>query len=541
MIRRAGADVGTMLLAAAIAAGAGSVAIAGPASAGSEGANGGACVGGSGCMTTLAAAVGAAHSGDTIRLAAGTYTGGVTIGKDLHIVGAGAGRTVIKGGGPVLTITTPESGPPAVSLAALTITGGVTHGDGVDATGGGIYVPAGPGSSTGATVSLTGVDVTGNRTVPFTTSPSPSGVPCPEGDCPFAESRGAGIANYGTLTLVDSAVSRNSAIGRASDAVGGGIFSAGPLTLTSSRVEGNRVAPAGIGRFAEGGGIFMEGGGKLTLRDSRVNRNVVELKTSWPKAPQGVLLDMNANSGAIHIGDGSDALIEGTEISQNVVIADDTAGEILAFDAALLVRDGYLTMRPSTVSDNVLTVATLTSEDVGSSGTAMEFNGPGEITDSRITGNSVTVSTGPDPDAVAEATSGLAVYDFFDNPRQVTLRRVLIRGNTARAVSLKGRALTTGAGIFNNSLLSLNNVVVSGNLGSADAPRAQAQGAGIWNGPFLSGPPVKLDLHDTTVTANRLTVSAGGTSRGAGLYTTVPVTLDRSAVSANAPDQCFGC
>ena len=59
----------------------------------------------SGCpYTQLAPALGAAHDGDTIRLGPGTYDGGVTIDVSVKLAGAGAGRTIISGGGPVLTI-----------------------------------------------------------------------------------------------------------------------------------------------------------------------------------------------------------------------------------------------------------------------------------------------------------------------------------------------------------------------------------------------------------------------------------------------------
>lgn len=134
------------------------------------------CVGGAGCLRTTQAAVDAAPVGATIRIAAGTFAGRVTIDKSLRLAGAGAGRTVIRGGGPVLTISTRASGPPAVSISGVTVTGGTAHGDGVEAWGGGIF-----------------------------------------------------------STL-------------------------GALVLTSSSVERNRAVPDSIGRFAEGGGIFMDSG-----------------------------------------------------------------------------------------------------------------------------------------------------------------------------------------------------------------------------------------------------------------------------------------
>src|SRR4051794_34834980 len=56
----------------------------------------------SGCpYTQLAPAVAAAHSGDQIKLGPGTYAGGIAINLSVNLVGAGAGKTVIRGGGPV--------------------------------------------------------------------------------------------------------------------------------------------------------------------------------------------------------------------------------------------------------------------------------------------------------------------------------------------------------------------------------------------------------------------------------------------------------
>jgi hypothetical protein len=92
-------------------------------------AGGDVCVGGGhGCHRTLQAALDAARDGDTIRIAPGTYPGGATIDKSVRVHGAGAGRTIIRGGGPVLTIGTfGADSEPTVLLSGLTITGGMTR------------------------------------------------------------------------------------------------------------------------------------------------------------------------------------------------------------------------------------------------------------------------------------------------------------------------------------------------------------------------------------------------------------------------------
>ena len=67
---------------------------------------------------TIAAAIAKANAGDTIYLAAGTYTENVTVPKPLTFVGAGAGTTSVDGGGSgrVFNITGA-----VVTLEALTL------------------------------------------------------------------------------------------------------------------------------------------------------------------------------------------------------------------------------------------------------------------------------------------------------------------------------------------------------------------------------------------------------------------------------------
>src|SRR5262249_22257542 len=140
---------------------------------------------------------------------------------------------------------------------------------GVDAAGGGIEVlPL-------STLTLSDSVVAGNRVKPTATVISPHGAECPGGKCPYASARGGGIANWGTLTLRNTTVSGNAVGGPlASDATGGGIWSAANVSVTLANAvvtQNHATAVAPYGRFAEGGGIFVEDSGRLRIGNSVVS------------------------------------------------------------------------------------------------------------------------------------------------------------------------------------------------------------------------------------------------------------------------------
>ena len=88
----------------------------------------------------------------------------------MHLQGFGATRTIISGGGPVVTIfraTAPDG--LSVSLDGVTITGGVNNSqpDNAVTFGGGVLIPTSqlaqpPFNGTGATVSISNSVITGN-------------------------------------------------------------------------------------------------------------------------------------------------------------------------------------------------------------------------------------------------------------------------------------------------------------------------------------------------------------------------------------------
>ena len=506
------------------------------------------CVGGPHCYTSIQAAVDAAADGDTVAVGRGTFAGGVTITKSVALTGAGANATTIRGGGPVLTIGTfGAATEPTVSISGVTITGGVTASspeskpftgqENVFAAGGGIEVPPAASFSPGATVTISDSTIAGNRAAP--TASAPLGPPCPSGRCPFAGAVGGGIDTWGNLTVTNSAVSSNVAAGVASDADGGGIAShLGDLVLTGVRMTGNQaIASIPNGRFAEGGAVFAQGG-SVTIRNSVFDGNAAKLTSNLPSFAGGNLIDMNANAGGIHVGDGIPTSVENTLITNNVASAVDPLGEPCAIDSGMLVGDSQLTMRTTLVSGNSTSGTVATSADVGPCGSALELDGGGTISNSQIIGNpSSEVSSSGD----AAVNGALAVLNFNNDPKLVTVDHSVISGNSATATSASGSASAQGGGVFTNSLLTLDHVLVSANVAKAQGPAGEAQGGGIWNGIELSGPPVELTLDHTTITHNGATGGAGVTVQGGGLYTNQPVTQSHSAIALNAPDQCFGC
>ncbi len=490
----------------------------------------------SGCpYTQLAPAVAAAHSDDRIKLGPGTYAGGVTIDLSVKLVGASAGQTIIRGGGPVLTIGTAGApSEPTVTIRGLTVTGGVTLGNLAPESGrgGGIYIPRAAGPSTGATVTIRDSVISGNTVAPRAAIESDD--PC----CLFADSGGGGISNDGTLTVVDTQISDNRAdpaAGLASNAIGGGILNRafGDLTVAHSVVTHNHVTvTAPNGRFAAGGGIAASGG-TLTITDSRVSDNTADTLSA---VPTGV--EQEATAGGIQIQGDASATIRGTTITANRISSTNTLGDAIAFSGGLHA-DGPLVLRDSTISNNRVTAATANGSRSGALATegGGELNADDTISHTRVTGNTVT-ATSPTGDAHAE-NGGILTAAF----EQMTISDSVISRNHLTATTTTGSATVQAGGIANIGILTLRNTNIDANSATASGPAGSAKGGGIWQGSDPRGPRLtQLALVDSAVTHNTLRASAGILVQGGGLYTPLfTVTATHSVIAQNAPDQCYGC
>jgi hypothetical protein len=491
----------------------------------------------SGCaFRQIAPAITAANPGDTIKVGAGTYDGGFTIDKSVKLVGAGAGETIISGGGPVITIGVAfAASEPTVTIDGVTVTGGVTVGNltAFNGRGGGIYIPRAAGPSTGATVTIRNSVIRGNSVAP--SEATDSGDPC----CPFADAGGGGISNDGTLTLDHTVVSGNrseAAAGLTSQAIGAGILNRafGNLTLKSSVVTANHAAVTPPnGQEAEAAGIEMVAG-TLTIDGSLITNNSAVLSTSLPSG-----VETTAGSGAIHVQASVVATVRNTIISGNTVSATSLDGDALAFCGGICA-DGTLAISGSTVSDNSVTATTpfgSASVDSGGLGTGCCQEPPTTVTISstRFADNSVT-ATAPAGTAMALG-GGITVA----NDKLIPISDSLVSGNRVAAITTTGSAIVHGGGIANDGLLTVRNTTVSDNTGTASGPGGEAQGGGIWNATFGPDLAAQLTLADSAVTHNTLTASLGITLQGGGLFTTFPVTLKNTVIANNVPDQCFGC
>ena len=484
---------------------------AGPAAAGTV------CVGPqAGCFSQLQPAILAAHDGDTITVAPGTYAGGVTIDKSIRLQGSGAAQTVISGGGPVLTIgraTNPTD--QTVSIDGLTITGGLNDsspGDSVTFSGGVSILVAQldqpPFNSTGATVSITNSVITGNTVTSHAVIPP--GFCGPTFACGF--NNGGGIANGGILTLTNSRVTNNTAgstaslPSAASDVGSGGIanhFSA-TLIVRNSVISGNHATVnSPIANHADSGGIGS--GGALDVQDSVISGNTVSYTGSLTtEAQAGLAGGINVDQGCPCFPQGA-STIRHTVISGNTVTAANTNPDSTpsGFAGGLFVAVP-LTLDHIALTDNSVQVSG--AAFAGGDGGGMEIDAPVTMRDSLVARNRVSAQA---PLGAIAFGGGIAMFGA-----DLTLERTRVVANSATATSAPGPMPFGGV--------------------------ASAVGGGISNGA-LGIPAATLTLIDSVVNANRLSGSVGLPLQGGGVYTTNGLVRTHTVIAGNKPDNCFGC
>jgi hypothetical protein len=490
-----------------------------------------------GCFRGLQGAVDAAHGGDTIRLAPGTYRGGVRIELSVDLRGAGADRTRIHGGGPVLTL----AGSPAtvIAISGVTVSGGITRETDAPqfALGGGIFIPGSGDEDLGATVTIDRSKIADNLASPTVAVTPGLNEGCPE--CPFAIAFGGGIYNAGNLTLTRTTVAHNRVAGPVTSVPeGGGIYSPGPLTLDRSRVLANdAISRPPNGRGSAAGGLWAKENG-LIVRRTTIARNRSITISSLPIGERvgaiagGVLVQCTADLAGCDLQrhEGVEATIEHSRIRGNEASAFNPVGDAIAFSAGVH-GNGAVSIRDSVVDENrarAMTPAPGATADADS--VAGNLNVGGDIDRTRFIGNS-GFAHAPAGTAFAGAGSLLA---WADDP--IDVRDSMFAGNRLTAVGETVDAF--GAGLVNVDALTLHGVRVSGNTLRASGASGTAAGGGVFNGvrPESEGFTPVFSAFDSFITGNAIIASPGIGVQGGGLFTNHPATLERVLVRGNRPD-----
>lgn len=459
-----------------------------------------------GCFTTIQSAIDAAANGDAIQIAAGTYAGGITIAKSLDLRGAGSSTTIIKGGGPVVTIGDRTGATsPAVSIEGVTITGGVTaDGGSAVAQGGGVLIPGNPPHGhPGAVVSISDSVITQNRVTSF--SAASGSTFCGQGRSLCAFALGGGVDNGGTLTLTNVEVSDNvagTAPGQTSattDASGGGIYShpGASLTLRDSVVSGNAAA-VGLpdGQFTDGGGITSDG--VLNMQSTEVSGNSSTVAAAIASNAFGDPKGQEANAGGIALADGSSSTITGSTIANNRVSSTNSGGDADA-EAGGLDVDGSLELDFSNVSANTVTAY------APSGRLALGIDGGLQVQGSLV-----------------------AHGDWIGR-------------NHAAATSVGGFAAAAAGGLDNEAQATLVGTSVAWNSVRADGPFGVAQGGGVSNFTLDQNNPPSLTLRNSLIIGNVVEASPGITPDGGGIWADTKPVLVQTLLVGNHPNQCTGC
>jgi hypothetical protein len=195
-----------------------------------------------GCpFSGVQAAIDAANPGATVRICAGTYKSNpsLSINKALTLVGDGAARTVLKGGGFVRVLLIGPSG--VVTLQNLTVTNGLELQQQRQGGAGILVLDRGA-------LTLQGCRVEANKA---------------------RDGGGIAVSRGATLTLLDSVVSQNKAL-----AGGGGLLvrAGGTATLgAGSRVTDNDCTVFGGGISLAGGAITLKSGSSVDDNNAAFN------------------------------------------------------------------------------------------------------------------------------------------------------------------------------------------------------------------------------------------------------------------------------
>jgi hypothetical protein len=462
-------------------------------------------------------------AGDTINVAAGTYTDRPLFStKGAFVQGAGAGSTIFSGtnGQYALGTTLPAAqtltlndmtftlGNPTTGLGGgLAIGGGQVIANNVNLTNNKAQEGAGAYVLYGASLTMTGATVSGNVATAGSLGLSGAG-----GAFYVAGRNGATPA--GQLTLTNVAVSNNSAVGTASAATGNGgaVFNAGTATISGSSFSGNYVTAStntSNPRRGMGGAIFN---GANTTTDLP-SLNIANTTITGGLAAGS----FNASSGGAIANAESFGGLAGAVLNANNVTLDGNA----ALAGAGILQSGSATFTGGAIKNNSALSGAGVYQSLLVAATAVR---PSATFDGTTFTNDVANGS-----TLANFGNGGAIW----NQATLTVRNATFTGNQAVASSTASTITGWGGAIYNGPLaandlptLNISSTQLNGGTASSNA----VIGGGIANvgNVFGFAGATNGALTATGVTFSKIAAQAAG-----GVYTAGATSITASTFDQN--------
>lgn len=247
---------------------------------------------------TIGHTISLAASGDLIQVAAATYAENLSLAFNLTVAGAGSATTIIDGGrvGRVVTISNTNT---HVNLSNLTLRNG--------------YAAYGAGILNYGTLTLNDMTLTGNNVSSVSL---------------FGDSGGAIANEYpAVLTITNSTISQNTVRSSLNESLGGGIVNSGTLTVSNSTINQNLAKGVGYHggvNHSRGGGVCNSG--VLTINNSTFSSNMVPGGTGGGISNSGTLTISNGTISGNSATSGGGIGNSGTATLQNTIVANSTGG-----------------------------------------------------------------------------------------------------------------------------------------------------------------------------------------------------------------------
>ncbi len=328
---------------------------------------------------------------------------------------------------------------------------------------------------------------------------------------------GAGIGNFGTLTLTNDAISGNGTITNGSTYYGGGLYNTGTLTMTDCTVNGNTSYWYGGGLYNSGtatlsndtiagNAAFTSGGGIANHGTMSITSCTVAYNFGWgndstlPSVGGGI-----ANSGTLSMTNTIVSGNNGSDVSGSYTGSYDLVGGVTGLSATLAYNDGAptQTLALSATSNAHAVGDPAQAGTIAQNGYSRPANpdvgayqrNPWIVTDPNGAAGSGSANDITLPYAVANAPAGSTIlFDSSLTGDTITLSATL---TLSRNVTIDG--------------LGSANLAVSGN----DAVEVFHVDAGV------------------TATISGLTIEAGFASTGGGVYNAGSLTLSEDAIANN--------